>query len=180
MEITVPMIRDWEPCYDPTRYVNENWEGTIWDILGHTELSTKDKFWVVLREELLPADLLHEFACRCAEDVLHVFEKKYPNDDRPRKAIEAKRRYVEGKINKEELAAAREAAWSAARGAGAARDAAWAASDARDAARPAARDAARDAQLQTLKEMIHDWEVMSEGEGLDSKIKKLIKKSKGR
>jgi hypothetical protein len=30
-------------------------------------------------------------AIQCAEIVLHIFEKKYPNDDRPRKAIEAAR-----------------------------------------------------------------------------------------
>jgi len=32
-----------------------------------------------------------EFACRCAERVLHFYEEKYPNDDSPRKAIEAAR-----------------------------------------------------------------------------------------
>ena len=69
-KITVPMIRSWEPCYDPTNFVGEDWEGTVWDVLEHLDLSIADKFWVVLREELLPVDLLHEFACRCAEDVL--------------------------------------------------------------------------------------------------------------
>jgi len=32
------------------------------------------------------------FACDCAERVLHLFEEEYPNDDRPRKAIEAARK----------------------------------------------------------------------------------------
>ena len=31
------------------------------------------------------------FAADCAESVLHLFEKRYPNDSRPRKAIEAAR-----------------------------------------------------------------------------------------
>ena len=33
-------------------------------------------------------------ACECAELVLPIFEKEYPKDDRPRKAIEAARAYA--------------------------------------------------------------------------------------
>ena len=98
------------------------------------------------------------FAADCAELVLHIFEKEYPNDDRPRKAIQAARDYANGLINVEELnsaafdagdavawaatatsaAAAAEAAWDAARAAAsaawAAAFAAWAAEAAWDAA----------------------------------------------
>lgn len=35
------------------------------------------------------------FCCDCAEHVLHIFEAKYPNDMRPRRAIEAARAYAE-------------------------------------------------------------------------------------
>ena len=69
------------------------------------------------------------FACDCAERVLPIYEKRYPDDNRPRHAIEVARLYADGKATEEELAAARAAAWDAARAA--ARDAAWAA--ARDA-----------------------------------------------
>ena len=72
-----------------------------------------------------------------AERVLPLFEADYPDDDRPRKAIEAERAYARGEITKEQLAAARAAARAAA--GAAARDAAW------DAAWAAARDAAWDA-----------------------------------
>ena len=34
-------------------------------------------------------------ACECAELVLPIFEKAYPKDDRPRKAIEAARAYAQ-------------------------------------------------------------------------------------
>ena len=47
------------------------------------------------------------FAADCAERVLPIFEKAYPNDDRPRKAIEAGRAFARGEIG----AAARAAAW---------------------------------------------------------------------
>jgi hypothetical protein len=109
--------------------------------------------------------ILRLFACRVAEDVLPLYEAKYPDDDRPRKAIETARRYADGQATDDELAAAQAAAWDAARAAAraaaqaaawaaawaAARDAAWAAARAAawaaawDAARAAAWAAARDA-----------------------------------
>ena len=92
---------------------------------------------------------LRLFAADCAERVLHVFERERPNDDRPRKAIQAARDFANGKIG----AAARDAAWAAARAAArdAARDAAWAA--AWDAARAAAWDAETEWQRQRFAEM---------------------------
>ena len=82
------------------------------------------------------------FAADCAERVLHLFESKHPDDDRPRKAIEAARAFANGEIDDAARDAARAAAGDAAGDAAwaAARDAAWAA--ARDAARAAARAAA--------------------------------------
>ena len=49
------------------------------------------------------------FACDCAEHVLSLYEAQYPDDGRPRKAIEIARRYAEGKATVEEL----NAAWAA-------------------------------------------------------------------
>ena len=92
------------------------------------------------------------FAVDCAERVLPLFEKRHPNDDRPRKAIQAARDYANGKITKEALAAAGAAAWDAAGDAAraaaraawaAAGAAAWAAWDAAGDAARAAGDAAR-------------------------------------
>jgi hypothetical protein len=93
------------------------------------------------------------FAADCAEHVLPIFEKEYPNDDRPRKAIQATRAFANGKIGAAAGAAARAAAgaaawagaWAAA--GAAARDAAWdaAGAAARAAAGAAARAAAWDA-----------------------------------
>jgi hypothetical protein len=106
------------------------------------------------------------FAADCAESVLHIYEKKYPNDDRPRKAIQAARDYANGVIGKDELDAEGEAAWEAARDAEgaaagyAARAAAWAAAKAatdaegeaaRDAEGAAAGYAARAAKWQEIK-----------------------------
>lgn len=78
------------------------------------------------------------FAADCAELVLPIYEKEYPSDDRPRRAIQAARDYANGLISKEELAAAYDAASDAmASMFAAARAAAWAARAAEWAARAA-------------------------------------------
>ena len=79
-------------------------------------------------------------AADCAEHVLHIFERDYPNDKRPREAIEAARAFARGEID----AAAWAAAWSAA-------DAA-ASVAARAAASVAARAAAEAAEIKWQRE----------------------------
>ena len=96
--------------------------------------------------------ILHEFACRCAEDALALVEQP---DERSVAAIAAKRAWLRGEVTDEELDSAWAASWAAARDAASwaaasaasrddARDAAW---DAALSARAAARAAARDAAL---------------------------------
>ena len=69
------------------------------------------------------------WAADCAEQVLPYFENRYPIDSRPRKAIEAARKWTKGKIT---VGEARRAALSAH-------------AAARDASQPAAIAAARSA-----------------------------------
>ena len=71
------------------------------------------------------------WAADCAEHVLPYFEEKYPQDHRPRKAVEAGRAWVRGEIALSEARAAAFAAHAAAHAA------------ARDADQAAARAAAR-------------------------------------
>ena len=73
------------------------------------------------------------FAVYCARDVLPIYEAEYPNDDRPRKAIEAAEACVETNTKKN-----------------------------RDVCADAARDAARDAQIVHLIEMIEAHEILAE------------------
>ena len=56
-------------------------------------------------------------ACDYAEHVLPIFEKAYPKDNRPRRAIEESRLYAEGKSTPEKMADAWSDAWSDARSA---------------------------------------------------------------
>ena len=59
--------------------------------------------------------LLALWAADCAEHVLLYFEAKHPQDDRPRKAIEAARAWARGEIRVGEARAAALAAHAAAR-----------------------------------------------------------------
>ena len=103
---------------------------------------------------------LRLFACDVATSVLPLFEEQYPDDLRPRQAIEVARRFANGDATQEELSAAGDAAWSAARdaagsAAGYAAQYAWSAAG--DAAWSAARyawSAAGDAYSQQLIDLI--------------------------
>ena len=48
-----------------------------------------------------------QLAIEFAEQALPIFEKRRPNDERPRKAIQAARDYLDGKISLEELRSCR-------------------------------------------------------------------------
>ena len=114
------------------------------DIL-QSNIPLEDKYWFFCRRVFTDSQNRH-LAIKIAEVVLPIFEEQYPEDSRPRKAIEAARLYLAGEIGKEELEAARAAAWAAAWAAAgaAARDAAGAAraAGAAGAARAAAWAAA--------------------------------------
>ena len=85
-----------------------------------------------------------KWAIACASRVLHIFEKKYPDDLRPRQALEAAMRWLNSptKTNRVAAVAAAAAAYAAADAAYAAGDAAYAAYAAGDAATYTARSAA--------------------------------------
>jgi|GEM_PF-5916119 len=81
--------------------------GSVEDILS------EDTIDLVLREEFIDKKTLHKLSVKFAYESLPLFEKEYPNDSRPRKAIEAKEAWIKGEISDEELEAARSAARSA-------------------------------------------------------------------
>ena len=78
---------------------------------------------------------LRLFAADCAEHVLYLFEEKYPDDDRPRKAIQSARDFANDSISAYATNAAANAAYAAA-------DAAYAAANAYATATNAAANAA--------------------------------------
>ena len=162
--VTLNDIRSFGPCYDPVKYLPENWEGTAIDILNVTACTAEDRLWVVLRNDFLSDRDLRLFAVWCARQALAI-----PGNESEvcSNTCYVAEMYANGEATEEELASARNAAWSAAWDA--ARDAAWSAawssarSAAWDAAWSAARSAAWDAawsaasvaQIEHLKEILN-------------------------
>mgnify|MGYP001316261842 CR=1 FL=1 len=75
------------------------------DILKHN--GTADCLWALCATVKHPDGdrVMRLMAADFAETVLPIFEKKYPNDDRPRKAIEAARKFANGEITEAARAA---------------------------------------------------------------------------
>ncbi len=122
---------------DKTVTLSQALESNGWDDIWWFISEAYDQFTQDQKNQL---QLL---GCDWAENCLANFEKEFPNDDRPRKAIEAKRKYINGEISEEKLSAA----WSVRSAAESAVSAAeLAASAASSAAELAALSAARSAE----------------------------------
>ena len=116
LAVTVDDVMSWRLCDGYTRYrVNTLFAGreaiTALDVLK-MDIPAGDRLWAVLREEMVPAPILHEFACRIAEAALSQ-ESMAGREPDPRSwaAIDAKRKWLRGEIGDKEL----HAAWEAAR-----------------------------------------------------------------
>jgi len=93
--ITIDDVLKLKPCegYDRERLEEmaggkEEWSAG--DILK-LRIPHDHKIWVILQAGFMDPKKMILFAADCAEHVLHVWEDQYPNDIRPRKAIEAAR-----------------------------------------------------------------------------------------
>ena len=69
--VTIDDVMDWDPCdaYDRkrvTRLFRGREQLGVLDIL-RLRIPADDRFWAVLHEELIPAPVMHEFACQFAE-----------------------------------------------------------------------------------------------------------------
>ena len=136
---TIDDIRQLGPCYDPARYLPEDWSGTALDILAVEDCPSEDRLWVVLHDEWIPSRTMRLFAVRCARQALALIDSP---DPRSVAACDVAERYANGQADDKELATASDAARAAASAT------AWA------AARVAARDAAWDAQVVQLRAML--------------------------
>ena len=136
MKISKSVIETLNPCKDRFDNYVEHYgdrEFTTRQFMGLKNITQSDKLWVSFR--LMPKENIALAAADIAESVLHIFEAKYPGDDRPRKAIEAARSGDAEKARAAAEAAAYAAAYAAA-------DAAAYAAYAADAAKSAYADAA--------------------------------------
>jgi hypothetical protein len=117
------------------------------DVVLRWTVDKLDKYrwcnWLLSR--ILSKDEKIKYAIYSARLVIDIFEKKYPNDNRPRKAIEAAELYLEGKVTKEQIRDAADAAYAAYAAAYAAVDTAFNVANAAYAAVAAAANAAANA-----------------------------------
>jgi hypothetical protein len=81
------------------------------DVLDHNGID--DAHWCVKCLDTCYNRERYLYLSYIEESVLHIFEAKYPNDTRPRLAIQAMRDFAEGKISKKQMDAARTAARAA-------------------------------------------------------------------
>ena len=154
-QFTIKDLRKLSPCYDPTKYLPEDWQGTVLDILNVTCCPAEDRLWVVLRNEFMTDKQLRLFAVWCIRQELAM-----PGDSKISINIyDIAKRYVNGEATDDELANVSDASWAASA-------AAWAKRTARTAGRTAAWAAwassvasfaamdARSAQINHLKIML--------------------------
>ena len=104
-----------------------------------------DTLWTLRATDQDSKRIASQLAMRFAEQALPIFEKRRPNDERPRKAIQAARDYLDGKISLDALRASRQA--------GAHTDAYAADAYAADAAAADAAAAARKALQPTVERL---------------------------
>ena len=121
----MPAIKDISSCSRGYHFVTleqlPRWIGpTLYEvevrgqIIHESDKSVAEQARLVRRIETWNNKTLRLYAADCAERVVSLYEKDYPTDTRPRKAIQAARDFANGKITAEELNAAANAAYVAA------------------------------------------------------------------
>jgi mRNA-degrading endonuclease HigB of HigAB toxin-antitoxin module len=96
MRINKQIIEKLKPCQD--RFDNfkkhySDFDDDLKEFILLENISYSDKVWVFTRLATKMQNV--KWSLLCASKVLHLFEEKYPNDKRPRKALE----FVENWIN---------------------------------------------------------------------------------
>jgi hypothetical protein len=97
--ITLEQVLLYNPCqpYNSveklSEYFGDNKSLTFAEI-AKLNIPFEDKIWILTRDHFLPLDKAVLFTIFCAEQCIGVFESLYPNDKRPRNAIELAKAFV--------------------------------------------------------------------------------------
>jgi Immunity protein Imm5 len=121
----MPAITNIEPCARGYHFITlaqlPQWIGpTLYEvevrgaIIHQSDKSVAEQARLIRRVQTWNDKTRRLFAADCAEHVLELYEKRYPNDNRPRAALQAARDFASGKITLNELNAAANAAAAAA------------------------------------------------------------------
>lgn len=94
MKINHKIIKKLKPCED--RYENfkkyyPDFDSDLKEFLYLDKISYADKAWVFVK--LATKEQIIKWNTMCTESILDIFETKYPNDLRPRNALEASEAY---------------------------------------------------------------------------------------
>lgn len=134
MVITIDLIKKYDPCkcgIDNFESKYPNYEDSLVNLLALEDISYSDKVW--LATKVVDYKILQQWSVECAEQVVEIYNKVYPNDTRISDCIKITKEYLQGTVTSKELLTAESAAWSAAESAAesaarsAARSAAWSA-----------------------------------------------------
>ena len=143
MKISIETLKENGACSDGMEWLESL--GTL-DLKTVIEKGIEQEQWSHLRyglSYLMTKPQRVEWVIFCAESVLHIYEDQYPENNAPRKAIDAAKNWLKNTCEKTRKASSASA--SAASTAAAADDAAYAADDAYAAAAAAASTAAASA-----------------------------------
>lgn len=69
---TIADIRALKPCIDPGKYIPGNWEGTALDILRMGKVPLNHRYFVILRIDWIPIELLIKFALQLCKELLKL------------------------------------------------------------------------------------------------------------
>ncbi len=117
MQLTKEWLEKQGACIDGIKWwLNQNENDSVEIIKAWVENKEYLDWasWLIVRTMIRPQYL--RYAIFAAEQVIDIFEKKYLNDKRPRKAIESAKGILENDC-KDTRAAAEAAAWAAAKAA---------------------------------------------------------------
>ena len=122
MKITLKQLTEWSACKEGVELFKSKCGESV-DIKKFAKIAISlEKFdyawWTI--KHLLKKEQSVKIAIYTAEKVIDVFEKKYPNDDRPRKAIDAAKAWLKEPTETNRAANAADAANAAAYAANAA------------------------------------------------------------
>lgn len=103
MKITKAWLRKQGACYSELELAEVFGKIRSFTPLEVADLKipVKDRIWVLLHEDIIPSDTLHELCCKFAERRIRDYDA--PEKLRQSKAIKAKRDWLAGKISKEEM-----------------------------------------------------------------------------
>jgi hypothetical protein len=90
IKINKDILKELKPCEG--RYKNylqhySEFDGEIIEFLSLDKIEYSDKIWVAKR--LISKEISISWAVKCAESVLPIFKRKYPNDNRVENCINA-------------------------------------------------------------------------------------------